>query len=76
MMRYAVMFALGSLVPAAVNAAVPLTGGRLEIALCTGSGAARTISIPLTPGGAPGPGETPCCAKGCHTNSSRKRACH
>jgi hypothetical protein len=79
MRQAAALFAMIAMVPAGVLAAVPARSGTLVVPLCAGDGAARTIAIPLAPdgvpGGAPGKGDTPCCAKGCHTGSSRKRGC-
>ena len=37
--------------------------------LCNGG----TVSIPTLPDGPAGPQQGPCCAKGCHAGSSRKR---
>jgi len=67
------MFALVALVPAAVSAAAPSRRGVLTVLICTGDGSVRQASIPAGPE-APGSGGTPCCAKGCHTGGSRKRA--
>ena len=67
-MRAATLFAALALVPAMAG---PLAAAErnLEVALCSGG----SMSLPL--GGAPAPeeGSKPCCAKGCHSSSSRKR---
>jgi hypothetical protein len=67
-MRAAALFAALALLPAMVG---PLAAAErsLEVALCNGG----SVSLPL--GGEPAPeeGSRPCCAKGCHSSSSRKR---
>jgi len=58
-------------VPAALNVG-PAAAQGLAVPLCSGDGAARTITVPLPPRELPG-GERPgCCAKGCHTGSRKK----
>ncbi len=71
--RLAAIFALVALLPAGVNAAAVPRSGVLAVLICTGDGSVRTASIPAGPD-APGGGGVPCCAKGCHTGGSRKRA--
>lgn len=73
MRRIACLFSLFALVPAAVSAAAPAGGGGLAVLLCTGDGSVRAVTIPIGPEGPAPAGDTPCCAKGCHTGSSRKR---
>ncbi|MBW8783067.1 MAG: hypothetical protein JF593_00240 [Novosphingobium sp.] len=73
-MRAAVVFGLAALIPAFANAGTLTSGASLIVALCTGDGAHRKITVPLSeplplPAGTQG-----CCAKGCHAGSSRKRA--
>ncbi|HKT85264.1 MAG TPA: hypothetical protein VJQ77_04155 [Novosphingobium sp.] len=51
---------IGPLEAEARGLAAPLCGG-------------GTMSIPGAPEGPPGPPQGPCCAKGCHGGSSRKR---
>lgn len=68
-MRPAALFGLLALVPASLNAAVPASRAILAP---TCAGAPRAITVPLRPG-APREESQPCCAKGCHTGSSRKR---
>lgn len=41
----------------------------LAAPLCNGG----TVSLPTAPEGPPSPSQGPCCAKGCHAGSSRKR---
>lgn len=69
------MFALVAIFPAALNPAIPAQAETHTITtvLCSG----RTVELPLpSQPGTPAP-ETPCCAKACHTGSSRKRGgCH
>lgn len=77
-MRPLYILALVALVPAAVNPALAARPGMLAVPLCTGDGSVRTVSVPMRPvlPGAPENGEG-CCAKGCHSGSSRKRgSCH
>ncbi len=57
-----------AMVPAMVGP-VPLAARSVTVALCSGG----VTTIPLDQPAAPGTGTTPCCAKGCHTSSSRKR---
>lgn len=66
-MKYATLFGLTALLPAALNAATPAPDHALAVALCSGG----TISLPLVP--APRDGEG-CCTKACHTGCSRKRS--
>ena len=62
-------FAALALLPAMVGPIVPQAqAGALSLALCGGG----TLSIPLN-SPAPANGSSPCCAKGCHNGSSRKR---
>lgn len=76
-MRFAALFGLVALFPAAVNAAsVPVSG--VLVPLCTGDGQVHMVRVPMRSPGAPGGKDTPCCNKGCHAGSSRKRgsSCH
>jgi hypothetical protein len=69
-MRALAHFALVALLPAAfyTPAAAAQT---IALPLCTGDSQVRTVEVPLdTPGKAP----EPCCVKGCHGGSSRKKA--
>ncbi len=67
-MRYASLFALFALVPVAINATTSTPHRRLEIAICTGNGTARTVPFPASPDG-----NEHTCPKGCHSGCSRKR---
>lgn len=62
------LFSLLAMVPAMVG---PLQAGArsVAVALCSGATANVPISAPVLPGSDP----ALCCAKGCHTGSSRKR---
>jgi hypothetical protein len=71
--RLATVLGLVALVPAAVGAAPAHQDGHLTVALCDGSGAARTVSVPLGHPDIPGAEQPGCCAKGCHTGGGRKR---
>lgn len=71
-MKLRAILSLIGLVPAALMGAAPLQAGAIHVLLCTGDGAVRSVTIPLDPA-APPAGGNPCCAKGCHTGSSRKR---
>ncbi len=57
-----------AMIPAMVGP-LPLAARSIVVPLCSGG----VTTIPLDPPAAPGTGTTPCCAKGCHTGSSRKR---
>jgi len=62
-------FALLALVPAMTLNPVATQARAMEVPLCSGG----VLSVPLSGQNAPGGGDAPCCAKGCHTGSSRKR---
>ena len=64
----AAALALLALLPAMTG---PLAAAErsLEVALCNGG----SLSLPLGGTPAPAEGSRPCCAKGCHSSSSRKR---
>ncbi len=61
-------FGLIALLPAALGAAAP-SGPTLAVSLCSGA-SVRVIEVPLEK---PGRKQAPCCAKGCHGGSSRKK---
>lgn len=69
-MRTTALFGLIALVPAAFGPTAATTG-HLIAALCIGNSQSRSITVPLHPI-LPG-SDTMCCAKGCHSASSRKR---
>ena len=73
MSRRATLFALATLLPAALNTSPASAAGRLLVPLCTGDGVVRQVSLPLGPARLPGGDMPGCCAKGCHAGSSRKR---
>jgi hypothetical protein len=61
--------ALLAMAPAMLGSAALAQARTMTVALCGGG----TASIPLN-GSVPAGGENaPCCAKGCHSGSSRKR---
>lgn len=64
-------FALLALVPAALNGAVPRT---MQMIAPSCGGGRVAITIPMRPGVPDEDRSQPCCAKGCHTGSSRKKA--
>ncbi len=67
------LLGLAALLPAALNAG-PVAARAILVQLCSGSGEARLVAMPLGNGAPqPGDGAAPCCAKGCHTGGSRKR---
>lgn len=74
-MKHRALLGIIALVPAALNIAPAAHG--MTVALCTGDGAARTITLPPA-GNGPGDGTLPgkeqpgCCAKACHTGSRKK----
>ena len=73
MTRLDILFALVSLLPAAVNPTPSHARTSLLVALCSGDGVARTTSLPLVPTELPGGDRATCCAKGCHSGTARKR---
>lgn len=69
-MRTTALFGLLAMVPAALNAGVPAS---VTIMASSCAGGQHAITIPMRPD-APVPAEgQPCCVKGCHSGSSRKR---
>ena len=73
MRRRLVQFSLVSLLPAALNLSAPAMAGTLMMPLCTGDGQVRMVPVPGGAPKAPLGGDNGCCAKGCHSSSSRKR---
>jgi hypothetical protein len=69
-MKFKTLFGFIALLPAAFGP-ITATANSLVAALCTGDGHSRSITIPLK-SGLPGSNDM-CCAKGCHSGSSRKR---
>lgn len=53
----------------AMSGPAPARAEVLVLALCGGG----MVSLPLAPASPPGEPQGPCCAKGCHGPSSRKR---
>ncbi|MDP3908423.1 hypothetical protein [Novosphingobium sp.] len=74
MKRSIVQFAMLALVPAAFNLAGPAAGGTMMMPLCTGDGVVRMVEVPLGGSQLPGPDQSSCCVKGCHSGCSRKRS--
>lgn len=73
MKRLLATFALVAMIPASLNATVPVSGGTMTLLLCTGAGPGGTVTVPVKPA-APFQRDTQsCCAKGCHGGSSRKK---
>jgi len=62
-------FALVALLPAMMLNPVASQARAMDVPLCGGG----VLSVPLGGQNVPGGGDSPCCAKGCHTGSSRKR---
>lgn len=69
-MRAATLAALCTLalIPAMVGP-LPAAAKGIAVPLCNGG----TVSIPTAPADPPGPVQGPCCAKGCHGASTRKK---
>ncbi|WP_232492818.1 hypothetical protein [Novosphingobium kaempferiae] len=63
------LFGALALVPAMVG---PLRAEARELSVALCGGAAMTLPVP-TRDAPPGPPQGPCCAKGCHADSKRKR---
>ncbi len=75
MKDHLIHFALSALLPAALNVSAPAAGTSLLVPVCSGDGLTRMVQVPVQgqqqlPGGDRGS----CCAKGCHSGSSRKRS--
>jgi len=57
-----------ALIPAAVGP-LPASARSFAVALCGGG----SVTLPASPAGGPADPPAPCCAKGCHGGSQRKR---
>ena len=66
------LFGILALVPAAFNVSPAAVHG-LAVPLCTGDGAARTVTVPMPVRDLPGGDQPGCCAKGCHTGRNGGR---
>jgi len=73
MTRFDILFGLVSLLPAAVNTTPGHSAQTLLASLCSGDGVVRSLQIPVGRTGLPGGDQPGCCAKGCHSGSTRKR---
>lgn len=71
-MRRRAAFGLVALLPAALNLSAPAAAGPLMMPLCSGDGQVRMVEVPGAPK-SPAGSDNGCCAKGCHSSSSRKR---
>ena len=69
-----VILGLIALIPAALNASSAQAGGFITMPLCTGDGQVRSVTVPIGQDQGPMPPGEGCCAKGCHTGGSRKKA--
>ena len=65
------LLALLALLPAALNV-TPASAHGMAVPLCTGDGAARTVTVPVPARDLPGGDQPGCCAKGCHTGRDRE----
>lgn len=73
-MKSPALFALVAMIPAAFNPVPARAGGAgIVVALCSGAETGRTVTIPVKPQLPPAQDGNGCCAKGCHSSSSRKR---
>ncbi|GGB89152.1 hypothetical protein GCM10011494_04350 [Novosphingobium endophyticum] len=68
MRRQLALLSALALVPAMIGP-LQAEARSLVAPLCGGA----SLSIPVAPEGPPGPSQGPCCAKGCHAGSCRKR---
>ena len=66
-------FGLMALVPAAMNVSAAAAGASILVPVCTGDGQVHMMNVPVDGNQGPGSANSPCCAKGCHSGSSRKR---
>lgn len=62
------LFGALALIPAAIGP-VPAAARTLVVPLCGGG----SVTLPAAPAGGPADPPAPCCAKGCHGGSQRKR---
>lgn len=74
-MKPTIPFALLALIPAALNTTAA-SASYLTMTYCTGDGRVHTVQVPMNSQQDPANGQGQCCAKGCHSGSSRKRGCH
>jgi hypothetical protein len=70
MRRAAALFAAIAVIPAMTGPVAAETGRVMMIALCGGG----AMAVPMDQAPAPGQGNSPCCAKGCHSGPTRKKA--
>lgn len=68
--RLIALFGALALVPAMVG---PLQAEARELVAMTCDGGVVSVPVPAPPGEPKGPPQGPCCAKGCHSDSKRKR---
>ena len=73
-MKLVALFGIVALLPAALNTTPASARGQLSAPLCTGDGAARTVTMPVGQSGLPSSDPPGCCVKGCHSGGARKRA--
>ena len=62
-----------AMVPAAVNPVLAASPASMTIAMATCTGKLRILTLPIGPGGPAPADQQPCCNKGCHGSSCRKR---
>ena len=73
-MKLLALVAMLAMIPAAINPAVAATPASMTIAVATCAGKARLLILPIG-NGRPAPADQPpCCNKGCHGSSCRKRS--
>jgi hypothetical protein len=73
-MRARALFGIIALFPAALNAAPAAAASHsLLVPVCMGDGQVHMVSVP-SDGSPPDKDPAGCCAKGCHSGGSRKRA--
>jgi hypothetical protein len=71
MRRAAALFAITAAIPAMTGPVAAETGREMMIALC--GGGAMAVPFDQAPARG-GEGNSACCAKGCHSGQSRKKA--
>lgn len=73
MTRIELLFGLVALSPAALNTSPGMHHPSVLVRLCSGSSTVQMVRLPVGPAGLPGSEAPGCCAKGCHSGTSRKR---
>lgn len=73
-MSVRILLGIAALLPVAFNVAPAAAANVLIVPVCTGDGQVHLMRLPGDNPPLPGKDGAGCCAKGCHSGGSRKRA--